>query len=99
MARPQEQREDQFNRDAALRVGDELSFVQHDEAELIQKARGAECEVEEGFVGEEAQVVASGQDGSDAIGSISAATGHTQTGGRITLGELLELFVDQCAVG
>lgn len=96
---PQEQRVDQLDRDAALRVRDELAFVKHDQAELGQKPRRSEREIQESLVGEEAEVVTPGEHGPDTVGGIPAATDHPQTGWRVALGELFEFLVDQRSIG
>jgi len=56
---PKKERKYEFDGDATRRIGDELALVEHDQAELIEKPRRREGEVEEHFVREEAEIVPS----------------------------------------
>jgi hypothetical protein len=57
---PQQQSEDQLDRDPAIWVGDELSFIDHHQAQLIEQSLGSESEVKKSLVGKKTKIVAAG---------------------------------------
>jgi hypothetical protein len=61
-------------------IGDELPLIDDDMPELSEESCGTEGQIQECLVSEEGKIVSSGQNGTDSVRGIAAASSDTDAG-------------------